>query len=120
MKIAITSQGKTMDSLIDPRLGRSRGFIIADEEGEEYEYVDNAQNLSAASGAGIQAAQNIINLGVEMVITGNCGPKAFSVLSTGNVKIYTGASGTVREALGQFKKGELIETEDANVQGHWV
>ena len=60
MKIIITAQGNTLDSPVDPRLGRAQGFIVTDEKGEAFEYVDNAQNLNAASGAGIQAAQNII------------------------------------------------------------
>ena len=119
MKVLITSQGDTMESPIDPRLGRAQGFIVTDEQGNDFEYVDNAQNLNAASGAGIQAAQNIIKLEAEIVITGNCGPKAFSVLSTGNVRVYIGASGTIREALEQFNNKELKEAQGANVEGHW-
>ena len=120
MRIAVTSQGDSMDSPVDPRLGRAQGFIVTDETAKEFQYVDNAQNLNAASGAGIQAAQNLISLGAEAVITGNCGPKAFSVLSTGNVKIYTGASGTVAEALKEFNNGRLRKADQANVEGHWA
>ena len=120
MKIAITSQGNSMDSPVDPRLGRAQGFIITDETAKDFQYVDNTQNLNAASGAGIQAAQNIISLGAEVVITGNCGPKAFSVLSTGNVRVYTGASGTVAEALKQFNNSTLKKADQANVTGHWM
>jgi predicted Fe-Mo cluster-binding NifX family protein len=120
MRIAVTSQGDTLKSPVDPRLGRARGFIVTDEEGTTCEYVDNKQNLNAASGAGIQAAQNIINQNADAVITGNCGPKAFSVLSAGNIKVFVGASGTVEEALNQFKAGELQESTEANVEGHWM
>ncbi len=119
MKIAVTAQGNTLDSAVDPRLGRAKGFILTDENGESCEYVDNVQNLNAASGAGIQAAQNIINNNAEAVITGNCGPKAFSVLAAGRVKVYTGASGSVSDALAEFREGKLEESSEANVEGHW-
>jgi predicted Fe-Mo cluster-binding NifX family protein len=119
VKIAVTSQGTSMESAVDPRLGRAAGFIVTDETGETWEYVDNVQNLNAASGAGIQAAQTIIGLGVGAVVTGNCGPKAFSVLAAGDVKVYTGASGTVQEAVAQYAQGELKEATRANVEGHW-
>ena len=60
------------------------------------------------------------DLGVEAVITGHVGPKAFATLRAGNVTIYTGASGTVAEALKQFEAGALEEAGDADVEGHWV
>ena len=59
-------------------------------------------------------------LDVEGVITGHVGPKAFAALQAGGVKVYTGASGTVAEAVEQFKAGKLRATESANVEGHWV
>lgn len=119
MKIAITSQGATLDSPVDPRLGRARGFIITDEAGAEVRFVDNKQNLNAASGAGIQAAQTLVNEDAEVVITGNCGPKAFRVLAAGNVRVCVGASGTAREALDAFNAGDLDAADSANVEGHW-
>jgi predicted Fe-Mo cluster-binding NifX family protein len=119
VKIAVTSQGSLMDSMVDSRFGRAAGFIMTDEKGETCEHIDNVQNLNAASGAGIQAAQNVIGSGAEAVITGNCGPKAFSVLSAGDIKVYIGASGTVKEVLDLFAKGELQQATTANVEGHW-
>lgn len=119
MKIAITSQGDTLDSQVDPRFGRAVKFILFDTETEEFEAVDNSQNMNAAQGAGIQAGQNIADTDAEVLITGNCGPKAFKVLSVASIKIYIGATGTVKEAIEKFKKGELTEAAGANVEGHW-
>ena len=127
MKIAITSQGQALDSQVDSRFGRARFFIVVDTETCEFSASDNGQNLNAAQGAGIQAGKNVVDLGVEAVVTGHVGPKAFATLQAGGVKVYTGAAdsagaktGTVAEAIEQFKAGQLKQTNDADVEGHWV
>ena len=119
MKLAITSSGKDLDNEIDLRFGRAKGFIIYDLEANNFEYIDNIQNLEAAQGAGIQAAQNVVNKNVDAVISGHCGPKAFKVLSTSGVKIYTAEEGKISEILEKFKNGELKEATSADVEGHW-
>ena len=119
MKIAITAQGKGLDDPVDPRFGRAGYLIIVDPETMEYEAVDNSPNLNLPQGAGIQAAQNVVNRGVGALVTGNCGPKAFTVLKAGQVGVYLGAEGTVRQAVEAFRTGRLNRTEQANVEGHW-
>jgi predicted Fe-Mo cluster-binding NifX family protein len=119
MKVAITSQGETMQSPVDPRFGRAKYFMVIESETGDCSAVANAVNLHAAQGAGIQAGRAVAELGVKALITGNVGPKAFSLLNAAGIKIYIGASGTIEEALEQFKKGALQLTEAANVQGHW-
>ena len=120
MKVAITSQGAELSSAVDPRFGRAKYFIIADTESGGFKTVNNAQNLNAAQGAGIQAAQNVSAKGAEVLITGHCGPNAFRTLSAAGIKVVVGAEGTVAEALEKFKAGELKESEGADVEGHWV
>lgn len=120
MKVAVTSQGEHLESQVDQRFGRCSWFVVADTETGEYRALSNVQNLNAAQGAGIQAAQTASRQGVEAVITGHCGPKAFRTLSAANIKVFTGAGGTVQEAIESFKKGSLQEAEGADVEGHWV
>ena len=120
MKVVVTSQGSDLNSQVDPRFGRAKNFIVVDTDTEEFSAHDNTQNLNAAQGAGIQAARTVVDLGVEAVVTGNVGPKAFTTLQAGNVKVYLGASGTVKEAIEKFKAGQLKGIDKANVQGHWA
>lgn len=119
MKIAISSSGTTLDAPVDPRFGRAAKFILIDTATGAFEVHDNAQNLNAAQGAGIQSAQNVSQLGAEAVITGHCGPKAFRTLQAAGIKVAVGAKGTVAEAVEAFKKGELKPAESADVEGHW-
>ncbi len=120
MKLAVTSQGPDLRSSIDPRFGRAKCFIVIDTQTGQFSATDNTQNLNAAQGAGIQAGRNVVELGPEVVITGHVGPKAFATLQAGGVKVYTGATGTVAEAVEQFKAGKLKQSNGADVEGHWV
>lgn len=120
MKIAISSTGENLDSNLDLRFGRAKGFIIFDLNTEEYKFVNNIQNLEASQGAGIQAAQTVVNQDSEVLISGHCGPKAFKVLSAADIKIYVGAEGTVNEAIEKFKNKELEQALSADVEGHWM
>ena len=120
MKLAVTSQGPDKDSLVDPRFGRANYFVLYDTKTKQFSAVDNDRNLNAVQGAGIQAARHMVNLGVDVVITGHTGPKAFTTLQGGHVKVFTGANGTAIQAIEQFKAGQLTQVDNADVQGHWV
>jgi predicted Fe-Mo cluster-binding NifX family protein len=119
MKIVVTAQGGGLDSAVDPRFGRAAQFLLISTVSGEFTAHSNAQNLNAAQGAGIQAAQTVARLGAEAVVTGHVGPKAFAVLDTAGIGVYTGASGTVRDAVEAFKSGKLQAAKAANVEGHW-
>jgi len=115
MKICITAQGDSLDAQVDPRFGRCQYFLIADSETQKLlESIPN-QNVAAASGAGIQSAQLVANKEVKVVLTGNVGPNAFQTLQAAGVKVITGVSGSVREAIFRFNKGEFKETQGPTV-----
>ncbi|HUT35340.1 MAG TPA: NifB/NifX family molybdenum-iron cluster-binding protein [Planctomycetota bacterium] len=118
MRIAITTSGKDLDAPVDPRFGRAKSFVIYDTDTGQSSVLDNAQNLNAAQGAGIQAATAVANAGAQALLTGNCGPKAFRALSAGKVTVYTGVSGTVREAVEKFRSGTLQPAAGASVDAH--
>ncbi len=119
MKIAITATGKDISNNLDPRFGRAKYFIVVDTDTNESAAHDNTQNLNAAQGAGIQTTETVVGLGVEAVITGNVGPKAFRVLKAAGIKVYLCGEMTVAQAVRSFREGRLKETTAANVEGHW-
>ena len=83
MRIAVTTSGNGLDAEVDARFGRAPKFLLVDTETMSSQLVDNPQSLDLAQGAGIQSAQNILVHNPEVVLTGNCGPKAFKVLAGG-------------------------------------
>jgi len=120
MKVAVTSQGEELLSEVDPRFGRAKWLVVVDTETGRSEAHDNAVNLNATQGAGIQTGQNIVNLEVDTVITGNVGPNAFRTLSAAKIRIFLAEKQTVQEAIDSFKAGKLKEVNQANVEGHWI
>ena len=118
MRIAISSTGPDLDAEVDPRFGRCRYFVIVDSETKELEVLDNQTGMTSG-GAGIQAAQMVVNAGVNSVITGNLGPNAADTLAAAGLKTYLGVSGTVREALQQCKSGQLQESSGPTVESHF-
>jgi predicted Fe-Mo cluster-binding NifX family protein len=118
MKIAITSTGQTLDSQVDPRFGRTAYFIVVDTETMNFSVIEN-ESVSAAGGAGISSAKAVIDAGAEAVLTGNCGPNAERTLTAAGIKLYTGVTGTVEEAVKLFKSGKLTETLGPNVESHF-
>lgn len=117
MKLCVTSYGSDLESKVDPRFGRSEYFIIVDTENMSFEAEKNPAGQSGG-GAGIQAGQLIVDKNCEGVLTGNVGPNAYQVLSTAGIKIFTGASGTIKEAIEKFNKGEFSNTNKATVESH--
>ena len=118
MKIAVSAMQASLDADIDPRFGRCRYFLIIDPETMQFEAVENVSGM-ASGGAGIATAQMVAGRGVEAVLTGNCGPNAFQVLSTAGVKVVAGVSGKVQDAVDSYKAGKLKAICQPNVAGHF-
>ncbi|MDD3275206.1 MAG: NifB/NifX family molybdenum-iron cluster-binding protein [Candidatus Omnitrophica bacterium] len=114
MKICITSEGDTLDSRVDPRFGRCRNFIFFDTESGEFQARENS-SAGFQGGAGIQSGQLVVSQGVKAVLTGNVGPNAYQVLSAAGINVFTGVSGTVREAVQGLREGKYKAASDPSV-----
>ncbi len=114
MKICVSAQGDNLDCQVDPRFGRCRYFIFVDSDSMEFEAVDNS-NAASAGGAGIRSAQLVADKGVQALLSGNVGPNAFQALQAAGIKVITGLTGTIKEAVEKFKTGEYKETTDPSV-----
>jgi len=118
MKICITAQGNDLAAQVDPRFGRCQYFAIVDTNTDKIEFVDN-QNKDGMGGVGIQSGQLMTEKGVKAVLTGNVGPNAYRTLNAAGVEVITGVSGTVKEAIEKYKKGEYKSTQGPNVDPHF-
>jgi len=118
MKIAISATAPNLNADIDPRFGRCQRFIIADPDTLKFKALENS-NASAGGGAGIATAQTLAKEKIDAVITGNCGPNAYEVLEAAGIKVITGASGKVKDAIEDYKAGKLQASTQPNVAGHF-
>jgi len=108
LKVAVTSEGPTLTDSVDPRFGRAGGFVVVDLETMATTYVDNGSSQVLAQGAGIQAAENLVKAGIQALLTGHVGPKAWTALQAAGVKVVQGVENmTVDEAITRFKAGQF-------------
>lgn len=117
MKVCVSAAGPTLESAVDPRFGRCVWFIVAEEDGQNFEAFRNP-GLEAAQGAGIAAAQFVASQGAGCVITGRCGPKAWRALEAAGIKVAGEADGlSVREALRRYSAGGLKTLSGPSAEG---
>ena len=115
MIIAISVKEEKKDSKLDTRFGRASFFYFYDTEKTCGFFQNNQQNINAAHGAGIQAAQNVAKNNVDVLLTENVGPKAFRVLEGSRIKVYEASSHlTIDQALIEFEAGKLPLLIEAN------
>jgi len=120
VKLAISATGPDLASPVDQRFGRARYLVIVDSPGQQVlQAVENQAGMDAAQGAGVQAAQKVIDAMAETVITGHCGPKSFRALNAAGVQVYLTEGGTVADAIARFESGDLTPARGADVDGHW-
>ncbi|HOQ05068.1 MAG TPA: NifB/NifX family molybdenum-iron cluster-binding protein [Anaerohalosphaeraceae bacterium] len=106
MKICITSEGPTLEDRVDSRFGRAAYFLLVDSDTMDCQVLSN-QTAEAGGGVGVQAAKKVLDVGARAVLTGNCGPNAIRILQAGKVAVYSGVSGSVKQAIEAFKAGRL-------------
>lgn len=102
-RILVTSTGKDLEADFDPRFGRAKYFLLVEPGTLDFEAIENP-NIDAAHGVGIQSAQLAVEKNVSAVITGQCGPNAERVLRSSGIRIFTGATGKVKDAVERYLK----------------
>lgn len=106
VKIAVSAKGPELAAAADNRFGRCKYFVIVDSEDIDT-IVEVVTNSPGTSGAGPEAVQLLARHGVDVVISGNLGPKAARAIVVAGIKAYQGIGGTVEESLGAFQRNEL-------------
>lgn len=117
MRVVVTAQGTELDSLTSPVFGRCPAFVLVDTETLQYEGWANP-SAAAGGGAGIQAAQFVLDKGAQAVLSHNVGPNAFAVLQAAGVEVYQIDGGTVRQAVEAFAAAKLPRLDDPNASAH--
>jgi predicted Fe-Mo cluster-binding NifX family protein len=118
MKIAISAKGPDLDAAVDPHFGRAAYLLIIEPESLAVLAIDNSANVRAFKGAGIGAATMIHEKGAKALLTGFCGPNAFKTCQAAGIQVINDVSGTVRQAVEDFKNGAFVYAEAPNTEGH--
>ena len=90
---------------------------MIDPETMEFEVLENSSAMSGG-GAGVASGQFVAGKGVEAVLTGHCGPNAFNVLEAAGIKVITGVSETIQDAVEDYKSEKYQAISQPNVAPH--
>lgn len=108
MNVILSSQDQYLESSIDNRFGRCPWLIKIDTDTNQWEAFPNP-GVNYSNGAGVAAAQFVIDQKAEAVISGDFGPHAAKTFQAAKIemRLFTEATATVQEAIDLFKKNEL-------------
>lgn len=111
MKIAIPVENNSVDSGISPSFGRAPFFLIYDTDSKENSFIDNSA-VASQGGAGIKAAQTLVDHGVSAMITPRCGENAARVIKAAGITIYKNINNSVQDNINAFLEGKLDVLKD--------
>lgn len=106
MRIFITSQTSDVNSKMDLRFGRCKFFHIYDTETKKSQVVENPA-MNAAGGAGIQAANFVLDNNADVLITGHIGPNASMIINKTNIKTYSSVEKEISEIIEDYNNNKL-------------
>ena len=117
MKIAIPVDGKSMETSVCQSFGRTPYYLIYDTESKESVYLDNSA-VASQGGAGIKAAQTIVDSNVSALLTPRCGENAAEVLKAANIKLYKTNNESIKDNIAALNDGKLSLLEDIHPGFH--
>ncbi|MCK4714466.1 MAG: NifB/NifX family molybdenum-iron cluster-binding protein [Candidatus Aenigmarchaeota archaeon] len=115
MKIFVSAYKNDMESEVCPTFGRAPLFLVVELEDGNVNKVTEVKNTNTnvARGAGISTAQLVVNGGCKVLITGNVGPNAFSMLDESGVKIFRAFGMKIKDAIKSHMENGLDEITSA-------
>jgi len=117
MKIAIPVDNNSMETGICMSFGRTLWFLIYDTVTEEKNFINNSASASQG-GAGIKAAQTLVDNKIEAALMPRCGQNAADVFNAANIKIYKTKNLVLNENIKAFLDGELPLLEEIHEGFH--
>ena len=106
MKIAIPVDDKNLESNVCVSFGRAPYFLVYNTETRENNFIKNSATASTG-GAGIKAAQIIVDSNVNALLTPRCGENAANVLKAADIKIYKTAGISAKKNIDDFMSDKL-------------
>lgn len=118
MKLVVTATGPTLDAQVEYQFGRTPFFIIIDPESMNYQVIPNP-NAGVGGGADIQSAQLLSGRDIDYILTGNCDPNACYIFEAAGINLIVDVTGTVRQAVANFKSGVYSATSQSNAVNYF-
>ena len=105
MKIIVPVEDNKMTTRISQSFGRAAFFLLIIQIPRKKPIENSA--AQAQGGAGIKAAQLVVDNSPDALLTPRCGQNAADVLEAANIKIYQTKGNDLMENIAAFKEGKL-------------
>lgn len=117
MKIAVPVDEKTLESIVCASFGRTPYYLIYDTDTKESVFIDNSAAASTG-GAGIKAAQIVVDNKVDVLLTPRCGENAANVLKSANIELFKTTSASAKDNIADFINGKLPALDEIHAGFH--
>ena len=117
MIIAVPVDEANVEANVSDNFGRAPYYLYYVVENESSDFLINFA-MEERGGAGIKAAQILVDHNVDILLTPRCGENAHAVLHSGNIKLYKSVGGKVMDNIRKFIDGELDLLEDIHEGFH--
>ena len=117
MRIALPVDDSSWETTVCQSFGRAPYFLIYDSAKDQHSFINN-NAVSSRGGAGVKAAQLLVDSKVEALLTPRCGENAEGVLSSAGVRLFKTVDSSVKDTLRAFTQGKLAELKEINAGLH--
>ena len=117
MKIAVPVDENAANTGVCISFGRAPYFLVYDTETKDSNFVENTA-ANSPGGAGIKAAQMIVNSKAEVLLTPRCGENAAEVIKAGSIKMFKTADGSAMDNINAYVDGKLAELGEVHPGFH--
>lgn len=117
MKIAMPTDEESMKSSVCISFGRTPYFLIYDTDTRNYVFIDN-NAASSQGGAGIKAAQLLVDNEIDALLTPRCGENAADVINAANIKMYRTINNSIDDNIKAYLEGKLLLLEEVHAGFH--
>lgn len=117
MKIAVPADDRTMEGNVSNSFGRAPYYLIYDTESRSAEFIENSA-ARAQGGAGIKAAQEVVDAKAQILVTPRLGENAAQVLEKAQIRSYLCIPGSLSENIKAFEANQLILLQETHPGYH--
>lgn len=110
MKFILPTNEKSVESNISPVFARAYFFAIYDTETKQVNFIENTAS-SSQGGAGVKAAQLVVDQGADRLIVMRLGENSFNVLNMTDIQVYQTISEPIKNIFDKCEKDQLKKLE---------
>jgi len=112
MKVCVPTMGKNgLNEQVGEHFGRVPTYTIVDTKTNDVSIIDNTSEHMGGMG---YPPEIIAQTGAEVLLCGGLGRRAVGMFEELGIRVYVGATGTVKDAVQSWRNGKLEEATDEN------